>query len=131
MQLTQEPVIDISGASGVTLIFAMAHAQEWSGHVPAPSGLPGGYPVALKEGRLQLDLPEGLDREAAIAWNARYEAENGLEIGPDGRARYTGRLHDGLRAESPDIATGFNVGDLELAWQAMSTLRERLLARPV
>ena len=131
VQLTQEPVIDISGASGVTLIFAMAHAQEWSGHVPAPSGLPGGYPVALKEGRLQLDLPEGLDREAAIAWNARYEAENGVEIGPDGRARYTGRLHDGLRAESPDIATGFNVGDLELAWQAMSTLRERLLVRPV
>ena len=56
--------------------------------------------------------------------------ENGLVMGPDGRARYTVRLHDGLRAESPDIAAGFKVGDLELAWQAMSTLRERMLVRP-
>ena len=51
-------------------------------------------------------------------------------VGPDGRARYTGRLHDGLKAESPDIAAGFDVGDLEQVWQAMSALRERMLARP-
>jgi hypothetical protein len=130
VQLTPEPVIDISGASGVTLIFAMAHRQDWSGHVPGLEGLPGGYPVALEGGRLDLDLPTGVDREVAIEWNAQYEADNGLVIGPDGRARYTGRLHDGLKAESPDIAAGFDVGDLELAWQAMSALRERLLARP-
>ena len=130
VQLTPEPVIDISGASGVTLMLAMAHRQDWSGHVPGPGGLPGGYPVALEGGRLDLDLPPGIDREAASAWNARYEAENGLVVGPDGRARYMGRLQDGLRAESPDIAAGFDVGDLERVWQAMSALRERLLARP-
>ncbi len=130
VQLTPEPVIDISGASGVTLMLAMAQRQDWSGHVPGPAGLPGGYPVALRGRKLDLDLPPGIDREAAIAWNARYEAENGLVVGPDGRARYTGRLYDGLRAESPDLATGFDVGDLELVWQAMSALRERLLARP-
>ena len=130
VQLTPEPVIDISGASGVRLMFAMAHRQHWSGHVPGPDGLPGGYPVALEGGRLDLDLPTGVDREMAIAWNAQYEAENGLIVGPDRRARYTGRLHDRLRSESADIAAGFDVGDLELAWQAMSALRERLLARP-
>ncbi|MEZ0301971.1 MAG: hypothetical protein ACAH24_07915 [Hyphomicrobiaceae bacterium] len=129
VQLTPEPVIDISGASGVTLMLAMACGRDWSGHVPGPMGLPGGYPIAWKGGRIGLDLPEGLDREAAIAWNVQFEAQNGLVVGPDGRARYTGRLHDALRAESPDIAAGFDVADLEQVWQAMSALRDRMLAR--
>jgi hypothetical protein len=130
VQLTPEPVIDISGASGVTLMLAMAHGRDWLGHVPGPMGLPGGYPVALRDGRIRLDLPTGVDREAAIAWNGRFEAENGLVIGTDGRARYTGRLHEALQAESPDLAAGFAVADLEHVWHAMSALRERLLARP-
>ena len=50
VQLTPEPVIDISGASGVTLMLAMAHGRDWSGHVPGPMGLPGGYPDRI-EGR--------------------------------------------------------------------------------
>ena len=130
VQLTPEPVIDISGASGVTLMLAMAHRQDWSGHVPGPAGLPGGYPAALKGGRLDLNLPTGIAREAAIAWNAKYEAENGLVIGPDNRVGYTGRLYDGLRAESTDLAAGFAVGDLEQVWQAMRALRKRMLVQP-
>jgi hypothetical protein len=130
VQLTAQPVIDISGGSGVTLLLAMAQGQDWSGHVPGPAGLPGGYPVALKACRLDLDLPPGLDRVAAIAWNARYEVENGLVVAPGGRAHYTGRLYDGLRAESPDIAAGFAVGDLEQVCQAMGALRDRMLSRP-
>jgi hypothetical protein len=130
VQLTPEPVVDISGASGVTLMLAMAHGRDWSGHVPGPMGVPGGYPIAMQGGRIGLDLPEGIDRAAAIAWNVRFEAENGLVIGPDGRARYTGRLRDALKAESPDIAAGFDVADLEQVWQAMSALRDGMLARP-
>ena len=129
VQLTPEPVIDISGASGVRLMLAMAHGCAWSGHVPGPGGLPGGYPVALQNGRMALDIPHGLDRTAAIAWNSAYETENGLLVAADGRARYTGRLYQALRAESPDIAAGFHVADLEQTCQAMSALRARLLAR--
>ena len=129
VRLTPEPVIDISGASGVTLMLALARDRDWSGHVPGPMGLPGGYPIAWKGGRIDLDLPEGIDRETAIAWNIRFEADNGLVVGPDGRARYTGRLHEALKAESPDIAAGFDVADLEQVWQEMSALREKMLAR--
>jgi hypothetical protein len=129
VQLTPEPVIDISGASGVTLMLAMAHGRDWSGHAPGPMGLPGGYAIAWQGGRIGLDLPKGIDREAAIAWNVRFEAENGLLVGPDGRARYTGRLHDALRAESPDLAAPFHVADLEQVAQAMSALREGMLAQ--
>ena len=130
VQLTPEPVIDISGASGVTLILALAQGRDWAGHAPGPDGLPGGYPVTLAGGRLDLDLPQGIDRQAAIAWNVGHEAQSGLIVEANGRARYTGRLHDLLAAESPTLAAPFAVGELEDVWQAMCALRDRLLARP-
>jgi len=129
VQLTPEPVIDISGASGVTLMLALAAGCDWRGHVPGPAGLPGGYPVALRQGRLALDLPAGLTREDAVAWNARYEAENGLCVASDGRVHYAGRLRERLQAESPALAAGFHVDDLEEVYGEFSRLRDRLLAR--
>lgn len=130
VQLVPEPVIDISGASGVTLMRAMAHREDWTGHVPGPHGLPGGYPVKLHSGRLDLDLPPGLDRATAIAWNERHEAGNGLVVDDAGFARYTGRLHERLKEESPDLAAGFAARDLEDVWRAMVGLRDRMLKRP-
>jgi hypothetical protein len=129
IQLTPEPVIDISGASGVTLMLAVAHGRAWRGHVPGPAGLPGGYPVVLRGGKLDLDLPAGLSRADAVAWNARNEAENGLLIGTNGRAEFTGRLHERLSAESPTLAAGFHVDDLEAVGQAFGELRDRLLTQ--
>src|SRR5262245_35931176 len=130
IQLTPEPVIDISGASGVTLMLAIALGEAWSGHVPGPAGLPGGYPVILQGAKLELDLPPGLSRADAVTWNARHEADNGLLIGADGRAQFTGRLREKLAAESPAVAAGFHVDDLEAVGQAFFALRDRLLARP-
>jgi hypothetical protein len=129
VQLTPEPVIDISGASGVTLALAMAQGRAWRGHVPGPGGLPGGYPVALEGGRLELDLPTGIESQSAIAWNLAHEAQSGLVVDAQGRAHYKGRLHDLLAAESPALAAGFAVGELEQIWRAMCELRDRLLAR--
>jgi hypothetical protein len=129
VQLTPEPVIDISGASGVTLALAMAQQRAWRGHVPGPGGLPGGYPVALEGGRLELDLPTGIDAQAAIAWNVDYEARSGLVVDAHGRAHYQGRLRDLLAAESPTLAAGFAATDLEQIWRAMCELRDRLLLR--
>jgi hypothetical protein len=114
----------------VTLMLALAAGHDWRGHVPGPAGLPGGYPVALRQGRLALDLPAGLSREDAVAWNARYEAENGLSVAADGRVHYAGRLRDRLGAESPALAAGFHVDDLEEVYGEFSHLRDRLLARP-
>lgn len=130
VQLTPEPVIDISGASGVPLMLALAHGRDWRGHVPGPDGLPGGYPVALKSGRLGLDLPPGLGREEAIQWNVRHEEVNGMVVEPTGRVRYTGRLHDGLNAASPALAAGFHVRDLEAVHVEMQALRTRLQGEP-
>ena len=129
VQLTPEPVIDISGASGVPLMLAIAAGSPWRGHAPGPLGLIGGYPVAWRGGSLALDLPRGLSRAEAVGWNTSFEEASGLIAGSDGRARYSGRLYERLRAESPTLAEGFALADLEEAYREMDALRARLQAR--
>jgi hypothetical protein len=129
IQLTPEPVIDISGAAAAPLLLALAHGRDWQGHAPGPEGLPGGYPVRVQYGRLGLDLPAGLSRDAAVQWNLAHEQASGLVVDAHGTAHYTGRLREELAGQSPELARGFHVRDLEAAFAAMQQLRERLLAR--
>ena len=129
VQLTREPAIEISGPSGVPMLLAIAAGGDWSGHMPGPNGLPGGYPVKFTARRLDLDLPANLTRDEAIAWNLSYEEESGVVVSPDGDAAYTGVLRERLAAFSPVIANGFHVRDIGDACLAMSDLRSRLQAR--
>ncbi len=125
VRLTPEPVIDISGASGVPLVLAMAAGEDWTGHAPGPGGRPGGYPVALRDGRLALRLPQGVTEEEAVAWNRAFEARGGLVIDGD-RAVYTGALRDALARHSPALAEGFAIRDIESVHADMRALRDRL-----
>ncbi|MBV0891917.1 hypothetical protein KTN05_08645 [Paracoccus sp. Z118] len=128
-QLTPEPAIEISGASGVTLMLAFVAGREWRGHVPAPSGLPGGYPVRLEGDRLMLDLPEAVTEAEAIAWNDAFERRNGLTV-EAGRVRYHGRLRELLAEAGWEHADGFAMADLEEVCTGMLKLRDDLSAQP-
>ncbi|MBV2143649.1 hypothetical protein KUG47_09070 [Falsochrobactrum sp. TDYN1] len=125
-QLTPEPAIEISGASGVTLILALAAGTSWSGHAPGPDGLPGGYPVRLENNRLVLDLPNSISKEEAIAWNSRFEQTGGLVV-EDQAVQYKGRLKDLLEDEKFQYSGGFDVKDLETVCADMIRLRDRLM----
>lgn len=127
IQLTPEPVIEISGASGVPMLLAMAAGKPWQGHVPGPNGLPGGYPVRLVRGRLELDLPLGLAREEAIAWNASFEATNGLVISPEGKVTFTGILGGAIAGHLPELRDGFDARELEAVCEMLLGLREMLM----
>ncbi|GHC72580.1 hypothetical protein [Limoniibacter endophyticus] len=128
-QLTPEPAIEISGASGVTLILALISNDEWQGHVPGPNGLPGGYPVHLREGELVLDLPVGISETEAIAWNEDFERRKGLIV-EGGTATYHGRLKDLLTEEGSAHAEGFELADLERVCSDLVQLRDRLMTLP-
>jgi len=130
VKITPEPAIEISGANGVPLMLAMAAGHDWRGHVPGPNGLPGGYPVAFRNGALDLDLPSPINRAEAIAWNAWFEEENGIAVGPDGVVSYMGALYERLREASAQLAEGFHVSEIEDVHKAMIDLRARLQAQP-
>lgn len=127
IQLTPEPVIEISGASGVPMLLALAAGRPWSGHVPGPNGLPGGYPVRLTDGALELDLPNGVTEAEAIAWNLSFEAENGLVVSPEGNAGFTGILRERLAEHVPALRNGFAVRELEAICAELLQLRAALM----
>ncbi|WP_354447282.1 hypothetical protein [Ottowia thiooxydans] len=131
VQLSPEVAFDISGATGVPLMVALASGMAWRGHVPGPLGLPGGYPVRIDaSGNMSLDLPEGVTAKDAEAWNKAFEERSGMTVGPDGHAQYHGLLREKLQAHDADIAKGFHCADVEIAAQRLSALRDRLQAAP-
>lgn len=129
VKLSEEPAIDVSGASGVPFLCALVFGTAWRGNLPGPNGLPGGYPVRLAHGRLVLDLPDGLSGSDAVAWNRRFEEDNGVGVGADGRVAYLGRTREALAAASPDLAQGFDPTSFDAACAAMEDLRARLTER--
>jgi hypothetical protein len=94
--------------------------------LPGPLGLPGGYPVRLTAGRgIALDLPAGLDRDAAIAWNERAGRRDGVEI-RDGRVSFPARAAAALARYAPDLAAGWPVAALDEVTARLTALRQRL-----
>ncbi len=128
LQLTREPVIEISGFSGVPIILALAAGTELLSHAPGPRGLLGGYPIAVRGGAMELDLPEGLGRDEAIAWNRAFEERGGMLVDDSGQVAFTGMVKEEFARYSPDLAAGFNVADLEAVHDEMARLREKMLA---
>jgi hypothetical protein len=97
---------ELSAAATAHAVRALLREEPTATHAPAPNGLPGGYPVRLSRGRVELDLPEGLELADAIALNERAAAFDGIEcIEPDGTVVLTAAVAEaterllGLRLE--------------------------------
>jgi hypothetical protein len=125
LKLTRQPVIDISGGTGVPIMYALAGFADYQGHAPGPLGLPGGYPITVRGRKPALDLPAGMTEHEAVTWNRSFEERRGLVV-KDGRVQYQGPAKDVLARESKTLAEGFDVQSLEDVCREMSVLRDRL-----
>lgn len=89
----------LTGSAASLLMEALTGEVPQRLHVPAPTGLIGGYPVIAAAGRIDLDLPAGWTLEAARACNEASLAWDGIAaIDADGTVRYTDRTTAALRA---------------------------------
>jgi hypothetical protein len=80
----------LTASSALKLLPALAGHGPVHMHVPAPNGLPGGYPVRVEAGRVSLDLPAGWAEEDAVAGNLASLPWDGLQsIEPDGTVIFT------------------------------------------
>ncbi len=81
-------ILTASSAAAITL--AMADDAGELMHAPAPSGLPGGYPVRVNRKGGSVVLPKPLTLEEAVRINEEGQRYDGIErIDPDGTAHYT------------------------------------------
>ena len=116
----------IAGTSAAPLIAALIGHGDYVGHAAGPLGLPGGYPVAVRDRELTLDLPAGVGREEAVAFNRGFAEHDPARLLDDGRVIYADEARRVLAEASPEVAKGFHVSDLDGAAAEMLALRERL-----
>jgi hypothetical protein len=104
----------VTAAAALPVIEALlpgAAALRWS--VPAPDGLPGGYPARIGPRSVTLDLPPGLTLAEAVEFNERAGRNDGIErIEPDGTVVFTEQCREAVAGLAPDLADPLPPGDL-------------------
>ncbi|MFI2713819.1 potassium transporter TrkA [Micromonospora sp. NPDC018662] len=120
----------LAGHAGAAVVAALAAGMdEVVANLPGPLGLPGGYPVRLRDGRAELRLPAGVDVAHASAWNTAAGRRDGVEV-DDGHVRYPERARAALAAYRPDLAGGWHAGELPEVFARFTALRDHLRTVP-
>jgi hypothetical protein len=105
----------VTAAAAVPVLQALlpgAPPLRWS--TPSPGGLAGGYPVRIEDGAVALDLPPGVDRDEAIAFNERLGRADGVErIDDDGTVHFTAACRAAVAGVAPDLAESLRIEDVE------------------
>jgi hypothetical protein len=116
----------ITGLTTANFLPALTAGEVVRTHLPGPLGLPGGYPVRLEAGRIDLDLPAEMTAERAVEWNQRMAERDGVIVGADGQVRFSQRAQRELGRYLPTLAQGFPVSEIHEAREQLLRLREML-----
>lgn len=91
---------------------------------PGPCGLPGGWPVRIADGRVELDLPPTWSREAALRECEAAAAGDGIaRIDDDGTVCFTETARRWVEPVAPELAAPLAPGDCS---RRFALLREQL-----
>jgi hypothetical protein len=129
--VTRSALNTVTGTTAAAVVLALLTGATLDTSLPGPLGLPGGYPVTIRDGTVQLRLPAGFDLELAVARNQQWAALDGVVVS-DGMVRFgpsvVAALSDQL--DATDLTEGFAVGAYAVACRKLLDLRDRLRARP-
>lgn len=117
---------EVTGLTAARLIGDLLAGTETATSLPGPLGLAGGYPVRIVDRRVELNLPAGLGREEAVAWNQRMAWLDGVCVLPSGDVRFSSAVRRELGAHLPDVAAGYHVTENAECCRQLLELRRRL-----
>jgi hypothetical protein len=118
----------VTGHAAALFLRDLLMGAETRTSLPGPQGLPGGYPVRVVGGRVELDLPEGVTRDEAIAWNQRFALRDGVVVSPEGDVWFSPAAERELRRHLPDLAGRFHASETQEVCARLLELRTRLRA---
>lgn len=118
-----------NAAAASRLVWALLSDQQILTHAPGPDGLPGGYPIMVEGGAVQLDLPLGFTKEQAVAFNSACMAEDGAEL-LNGAVHFVPAAAADLADDAPELAAGFTPENVVGAAEAMLALRSLWIGQP-
>jgi hypothetical protein len=107
-----------SAAAAASFVEALLAGERRNEHAPGPRGLPGGYPVRVAGGKMELRQLAGVTLEEAVAINQRSHRFDGVEtIRDDGTVVFTesatAAIRDALGYDCSELAPAEAAGRAE------------------
>ena len=129
----QRNLNSVTGPIAAPMLLALARRMPfWRGHAPGPLGLPGGYPVFVDNGRVQLDLPHDITLAEAQAINKGGALADGIVIDDNGQASLSDAAREALETSAPDevqYIASWHASEVEDRAMRLLALREHLGGR--
>lgn len=116
----------ITGLAAVKITLAFLQHDAVLLHVPGPNGLPGGYPVNVKNKKVMLALPDHFSFEDALSQNHYYSELDGIKFN-DEKIEFSCNAQQQLEMHRFNYAHGFKVEIFEDVCTAMLELKAKLL----
>jgi hypothetical protein len=125
----QRNLNSVAGSAAVPMLFALSgRGPVWRGHSPGPMGLPGGYPVIVRAGGIEVDLPSEITLKEAKALNTKAGLADGVLINDDGEVELSESSRQALK--EVDLATDYSIpwhgSEVEQKATRLLDLRESL-----
>jgi len=88
---------------------------------PAPQGLPGGYPVRIAGGSVELDLPPSAELDEIVAFHIRIGRGDGIEgIAEDGTVTFTDGARAAVAGIDPALAEPLSPDDVSARYALLA-----------
>lgn len=111
----------ITAAAALPVLLALLPgAEPLRFSAPAPQGLPGGYPVAIKDGRVALDLPKHVRLQDAVDFHWRIGRADGIEsVADDGTVAFSQEAKRAVECVDPALCEPLSPSDCLLRYQLL------------
>lgn len=120
----------VTAASAVSVVMSLlGRAPPCRANLPGPLGLPGGYPVAIGCGTLEVAVPSTMDRSEAIKLNESSGWCDGVSVGDRGHALFSEQATAAVEAVFPNFRSAtlpFPCDESEQRADMFVTLRTKL-----
>jgi hypothetical protein len=119
----------ITGQGAASFLAALLGGRRWSGNLPGPGGLPGGYPVTMIDGTTSVDPPPGWNLDEAVAWNQARADEDGVVVHPSGLVESSQSAREACSAAGLS-SQSWHAADLQEVSRDLAEVRDRLRKLP-
>ena len=95
----------ITAAAALPVLLALLPgADTLRFSAPAPQALPGGYPVVIRDGEVELDLPKNVDFQEAVDFHWRTSRLDGIEsVTDDGTVLFSEKAKRAVASINPAL----------------------------